>query len=486
MFDKLKSLSKDTLIYGTNTIIGRFLNFLFVPLYTNIFAPGEYGVVANIYAYVAILNVFFTIGLESGYFKFASTLEVGDSKENFTTPFLGIFVNSFFLAILLFTFAPNLTDIFQINPEKYYLLQYTAGILFFDAISIVPFAFLRLKHRPMLFSVLKVINISINVALNFILILGFHWGIESVFISNLVASVVTFILLIPIIVKELKITYNKRLISELLRFSLPYIPAGITSNIVQVINRPMMYALTKDASAVGVFQANYRLGIFMMLFVSMFEFAWRPFFLQTVQEDPLNAKKIFSRVLTIFVVVASVIFLVLSVFISDVAQIRLLGRGHLIGKAYWGGLNIVPVILFAYLLYGIYINMMVGIYVEKKTKYLPLITGAAAVINIGFNLLLIPKYGLMGAAVTTLLSYATMLIGIYMVTNKYYPIKYEYRNIFLIFLSLFVVYAAYLISLNIVALNHWYIKLIFIVIFIVSIFAMKIFNIKSIRNITAA
>lgn len=486
MIDKLKSLSKDTLIYGTNTIIGRFLNFLFVPLYTNIFAPGEYGIVANIYAYIAILNVFFTIGLESGYFKFASTLEVGDPKENFTTPFLGIFINSAILALLLSVFSNNLTDIFQINQEKAYLLKYTAAILFFDAVSIVPFAYLRLKHKPLKFSVLKVINISINVGLNFILILGFKWGIESVFISNLVASAATFLMLIPIIVKELKITFNKRLISELMRFSLPYIPAGITSNIVQVINRPMLYALTKDSTSVGVFQANYRMGIFMMLFVSMFEFAWRPFFLQTVQEDPVNAKKIFSKVLTVFLIAASMIFLVLSFFINDIAQIKLTGRGYLIGKAYWSGLNIVPVILFSYLIYGIYINMMAGIYIEKKTKYLPLITGIAAVINVGLNIVLIPPFGLMGAAVVTLISYFAMLAGIFIVTNKYYPVKYEYKKISMIFISLFVSYVVFLIIQNLQVLNHWYIKLIIIILFVVSIFAMKIINFQSLKNLRSA
>ncbi len=283
MFEKIKALSKDTLIYGTNTIIGRFINFLFVPLYTNMFAPGEFGIVANIYAYIAILNVFFTIGLESGYFRFAATLEVGNAKENFSHPFLGIFVNSFILSGILFLFSKNLSWLFQLREQQDYILKYTAVILFFDAISIVPFAYLRLVHRPVKFVTIKLINIGINVTLNFVLILGFRWGIESVFISNVVASVVTFILLSPIVLKNLSFKINKNLISELLKFSLPYIPAGISSNIIQVISRPMIYLITKDYSEVGIFQANYRLGIFMMLFVSMFEFAWRPFFYANFQ-----------------------------------------------------------------------------------------------------------------------------------------------------------------------------------------------------------
>ena len=163
MLDKLKSLSKDTLIYGTSTIVGRFLNFLLVPLYTNLFLPGEFGIVANVYAYIAILNVFFTIGLESGYFKFASTLEVGNKKQNFSHPFLGIYFNAFILSMVLFVFSKQFSTVFQISPARDILLKYTSIILFFDAIAIVPFAFLRLNHNPKKFALLKLLNIIINV-----------------------------------------------------------------------------------------------------------------------------------------------------------------------------------------------------------------------------------------------------------------------------------------------------------------------------------
>ena len=429
MLDKLKSLSKDTLIYGTSTIVGRFLNFLLVPLYTNLFLPGEFGIVANVYAYIAILNVFFTIGLESGYFKFASTLEVGNKKQNFSHPFLGIYFNAFILSMVLFVFSKQFSTVFQISPARDILLKYTSIILFFDAIAIVPFAFLRLNHNPKKFALLKLLNIIINVVSNVVLIVFFKFGIEAVFFSNIAASVVTFIFLIPLVIENLDVTFNKKLFSELVMFSLPYIPAGISSNIVQVINRPILTALTND-STVGIFQANYRLGIFMMLFVSMFEFAWRPFFLQHAKDS--EAKSIFAKVMTIFVVVAALIFITLSFFINDIATVKIPFRGNLIGKAYWGGLSIVPIILLAYLFYGMYINLMAGIYIEKKTKYLPLITGIAAIVNVVFNFLLIPVMGMNGAAYTTLFSYLTMLVGIFIFSQKYYKIDYEYIKILLV------------------------------------------------------
>lgn len=478
MLDKIKSLSKDTMIYGTSTIIGRFLNFLLVPVYTNIFLPGEFGIVANVYAYIAILNVFFSVGLESGYFKFASTVEVGTEKENFSHPFLGIFINSFILSAILYLFADQFTYLFQIDLSRAYLLRYTAAILFFDAIVLVPFGYLRLKHKPKKFAIIRVINISLNVAFNLILILGFKMGIESVFISNLIASAVTFFILSSVVIKNLTFSFNKALVKELLRFSLPYIPAGISSNIIQVINRPILTAMTDD-STVGVFQANYRLGIFMMLFVSMFEFAWRPFFLQNAREK--NAKEIFSKVMTLFILVASLIFLFLSFFIDNIAQMRIPFRGYLIGKAYWGGLNIVPVILLGYLFYGIYINLMAGIYIKKKTKYLPYITGIAAVINIIINFTLIPRLNMMASAIATLVSYMSMVIGIYIVSQKYYRIQYEFRKILFMFISLFISYSFYFITLNVY--NHWLFRLLSLLLFIILIFVFKIFDYKTVKKI---
>ncbi len=478
MLDKLKSLSKDTVIYGTSSIIARFLNFVFVPIYTNLFAPAEFGVVANLYAYIAILNVFFSIGLESGYFKFSSTLEVGSYKENFSHPFNGILINSLILSSVLFFLSEGLSPVFQIDITKNILLKYTALILFFDALSLVPFAYLRLSHKPKKFALIKVINIVINVILNLFFIVVLRLGIEYVFISNVISSFITFILLIPIIAKNYELSLNKKLISELLRFSLPYIPAGISSNIIQVINRPILTAMTNDAT-VGIFQANYRLGIFMMLFVSMFEFAWRPFFLQNVN-DP-NAKKLFAKVMTAFTLIASVIFLFLSVFIDVIVSIPLPGRGYLVGKSYWSGLNIVPLILLAYLFYGMYVNLMAGIYIEKKTKYLPYITGGAAVINVFVNILLIPKYGIMGAAIATLFSYFTMLLGIYYVSQKYYYIKYEYGKLFTLFLILIIHFSIYTYFYN--YFHYWIIKPIIFLSFLISVFVMKIVDLQTIKNL---
>ncbi|MBS1518405.1 MAG: polysaccharide biosynthesis C-terminal domain-containing protein [Bacteroidetes bacterium] len=480
MIEKIKSLSKDTLIYGTNTIVGRFLGFFLVPFYTNKFLPDEYGIITIIYSYIAILNVFFSIGLESGFMKFYSTLEVGSKKENFSNPYFIVLANSFFLSILIYIFSPELTRIFQVRADYAYLIEYSAVILFFDTIVLIPFAYLRLINKARSFAGIKIVNITLNVALNILLILYFKLGIEAVFISNLISSAVTFLMLFPVLKENLTFAFNKELVKELLRFSIPYIPAGIAANIVQIIDRPILKYLTDD-NTVGVYTANYKLGIFMMLIVSMFEFAWRPFFLNNAAEP--DAKKLFSKILTVFVAAASVVFIVLTVFIENIVKFDLPFNIHLIGKAYWSGLEIVPVILFAYLLYGMYINFMAGIYIEKKTKYLPLITGLGAIVNIISNFILIPHLSYMGAAVSTLASYFVMMAGIYVISQKFYKINYEFKKLASIFSALILITASYLIIEQNIKM-YWMLKSLFPAAFVLFIYFSGIFNRNLLKKIS--
>ncbi len=479
MREKIKSLSKDTLIYGTSTVIQRSLAFLLIPLYTNVFSPAGYGVISILFSYIAILNVFFSIGFESGYFKFASTLEVGDKKENFSLPFFSILINSTLLSAVLFIFPVQLSSLFQLSAANAPLLRYAALILFFDAAVLIPFAYLRLRRRARVFGALKVISITINVLLNLILILVLHWGIEAAFIANAVASGVTFLIFLPLIIKNLTFRFNKELYKELLKFSLPLIPAGIGANFVQVIDRPILRYLT-DEKTVGIYQANYRLGILMMLFVSIYEFAWRPFFLQTAKE--VNAKQIFSKIMTMFIFAMCFLFLVLSFYLENIVKIPLPVKGYLIGPDYWSGLNIIPIVLAGYLFYGIYVNLMVGIYVEKKTKYLPLITGIGAAVNIAANFLLIPKFGMTGAAYATLISYLAMTIAIYRTSSKFYKIDYEFSKIYLIFFVTGVTYAMYVFT-STTFLHNWYLKILFVILFFVLVFAFKIITLNDIRNL---
>lgn len=439
MLSQIKQLGKETAIYGISTIVGRFINFLLVPFYTNVLKPDQYGIVTTIYAYIAFLNVIYSYGMESAYLRFASSLEIGDKKGNFSTPFISIFLTSLIFSGLIHLFSNEIADIIGIPKKFSTCVRYSAWILFFDALCIIPLAYLRLEGKALIFSVVRTINIVVNVALNILLLLKFKLGIYGIFISGLAASAFTFVMLTPVILRNFSFSFLKNLYIELLKFGLPYIPSGLSAMIIQVIDRPILKALTDD-STVGIYQANYRLGIFMMLFVSMFDYAWRPFFLRNSNRP--DAKILFSKVLTYFVFFASFLFLLVSFFIEDFVRIKILDR-YIIHPDYWKGLGIVPIVLLGYLFNGIYVNLIVGIYIEKKTKYLPYITGLGAISNIIGNYALIPMFGMYGSAWATFISYLVMAVSLFVIVQRIYPIKYEYKKLILIGIATAVCFALF-------------------------------------------
>jgi O-antigen/teichoic acid export membrane protein len=351
-------------------------------------------------------------------------------------------INAAILSGIILALSGSITSLTGIKDGS--IVIYAAFILFFDALALVPFAYLRLNNKAKVFASIKIVNILVNVGLNLVLILVFKFGLVAVFISNLAASLITLLLLMPVILKNISFTFNSELFRELRKFSLPYLPAGLAAIIVQVIDKPIMQYLT-DVKTVGIYSANYKLGIFMMLIVSMFEYAWRPFFLNNAK-DP-GAKPLFAKVLTIFVGAASIMFIVLTFFIDNIVEIPLPYKGHIIGEKYWQGLIIVPTVLFSYIFLGIYTNLMAGIYIEKKTRYLPLISGLGAVLNIIVCFALIPVMGIMGGAIATLVSYISMAVYIYYIAQKFYPIQYELGKIasmlFINALALGVFYGTY-------------------------------------------
>ena len=217
---------------------------------------------------------------------------------------------------------------------------------------------------------------------------------------------------------------------RLLKFGLPYLPAGLASMIIQVVDRPIMEHLT-NLTTLGIYQANYKLGIFMMLFVNMFQYAWQPFFLQEAKSE--NAKELFAKVLTYFTIASSTMLVIVSLFIDNIVKFNFFGYS-LIGSAYWVGLDIVPVVLFAYLFNGLYVIFTAGIFIKEKSIYVPIITGAGALVNIFTNFILIPIMGIMGAALATLASYFVMAAGLYFVNQKIYKIAYENWKMIKIFL----------------------------------------------------
>lgn len=426
MFEKIKQLGADTTIYGISTVAGRFLTFILTPLYANILPPDELGVVATMYAYIAFLNVVFGYGMESAYFRYSASGELGNPRQQFSVPFISVVLTSVVFSLLIALNASGLADVGGVPEEFSSIVLFAAAILFLDAIVIVPFALLRMDRKAKKFATIRLTSIVVNVASNVLFLVVYDRGIEGIFISNIISSALTIALLLPTIASRFTTSWNTGLYRALLRFGLPYVPAGLATMVIQVVDRPILESLT-DLSTVGIYQANYRLGIFMMLIVSTFDFAWRPFFMSQASQD--DAKPLFARILTYYLFGMTTVFLVLSFFLEDVVKIPVFWGRSILPETYWGGLSIVPVVLFAYMFLGVSNTMVAGIYIEKKTGHLPAITFIGAFVNIATNYLLIPLWGILGAALATLFSYAAMTVAVYVLGQRIYPVRYEWSRV---------------------------------------------------------
>ena len=469
MIEKLKELTKDTAIYGISTVVGRFLTFLLVPFYTHVLDTGDYGISSNIYAYLAFISFIYIYGMDTAFQKYAANADEKEKNTLFSTPFIFVVFTGVIFSMILF-FARNAMNSLMDVTDKYnHLIYYMILIMFLDSIALTPFANLRLERKAKKFASIKIAYIFLQIALNFILIYKYRLGIEAIFISNLASSVLTVLMLIPEIKRHLVFVIDKETLKKMLRFGLPYLPASIGSIIVQVIDRPLVLAYT-NRETLGVYQANYKLGTLMMLIVAMFQFAWQPFLLTNAKEK--NAKEIFSKVLTLFLIGASTVWIFITLFVDNLVRLRMFGYTFF-GKDYQTGWEIVSVILLAYMFHGMYVNFTAGIYIEDKNKFLPFVTGAGALVNVVVNVLLIPVLGMMGAAIATLAAYMLMAGLIFILAQKYFHIEYEYIKVLKLLGLVLIACSAYYILFY----NQWlnlYSKLILLASFYILLFALKV------------
>ena len=423
MLRELKRLFKETAIYGLSTIVGRLLNVLLVPLYTHAMAPAEYGLVATVFSYIAFFNMLYNHGMDFAFMRFYKEPEDAEAgRVVFSTALASLTVWPLLVSVALHLLAAPLALAAGVPQALADVVKYAAWIMFFDTVALVPFAHLRMRQKAGAFAGIKVVNIALNLALNYVFLIRAGMGVRGVFLASLVTSVVTLVILAPIIMEQFRPRFDGPLYKELLRFALPIMPAGVASMMVQVIDRPILKALTNDYT-VGIYQANYRLAIFMQLVVNMFDAAWRPFFLQRAHKP--GAAEVFARVLSYFTAGAAFLCLAVSLLVPQIVALPL-GHGRtLIHPDYWGGLSLVPVVAVGYIFNGIYINMLAPVTLAKRSERVAYATALGALVNIGANLLWIPRWGMLGAAWATLAAYAAMAAALYLMGRKLFPIPYE-------------------------------------------------------------
>lgn len=438
----LRKLAGQSAIYGLSSIVGRFLNYLLVPLHTNIFKqPGEYGVVTELYAYISFLMIIYTYGMETSFFHF-SEKEKELKHKVFGTGMIALLVSTILFSGSIILFSDQLAEWLHYKKHPEYIV-WMALIIGFDTLTALPFARLRQQTRARRFAVLKLLNIMINIFFNifFFIILpvwykgdsGFTGsvarliyspsvGVGYVFIANLLASGVTLLLMIPEL-KFKKSDYDRQLLGKIVLYSFPLLIAGLAGMINETLDRIMVKFLSPEPGSamkqLGIYGACYKLSILMTLFIQAFRYAAEPFFFSQFKNE--DARKVYAMVMKYFVITCAIIFLAIMMYLDIIK--------YFIGKTYWAGLKVVPVLLIANMCLGIFFNLSMWYKLTGQTRYGAYFSVFGALITIAANLLLIPKMGYMGAAWATLICYASMMIASYVSGQRNYPVPYETKRI---------------------------------------------------------
>jgi O-antigen/teichoic acid export membrane protein len=425
MSDKILRLGRETLIYGTSTIAARLFNFFLVPVYTYCLTSADYGAAATVFAFMALLNIAYQYGMDQAYLRFAAENKESDA---FSTPFIAVCFSAVLLSAIIFVLSPWIAVALGLGARYAYLIKISTAVMALDSLNIVPFAKLRLQHRAWYFAGTRTLSIMVNVAGNIIALVYLKAGLSGIFIAGIFASLTSLILLLPVIARDFAPRFNKALFKEMFAFAWPFVPAGAASILVNVIDKPLLSHMAGLAN-VGIYQANFKIGIFMMLFVSMFDQAWRPFFIQHAKEA--GHKELFAKIFTLFAAGAGWVFAGLTMLMPALIQTPVFGK-YLIHPDYWGGLNIIPLVLAGYLFYGFYINFMLAPVLTKKTQVLMWVTLLGALASVAVNIILVPRVGITGAGWAIFISYIMMAGALFVFLQRHYPIAYEYKKLCLI------------------------------------------------------
>lgn len=432
IFVSVKRLFKHSMVYGMGHILNRLIIFLLIPLYTNTFPQDILGVYTLIFSYIAILTIVYSYGLDTAFFRFYILDDEKESRNRiFSTAFITIIITSVVFSWLIHLFRLPISaslfsaEIHQLNVNLPRLMTWSAAILFFDSLSLMPFLILRAEEKPGLFIFFKFLNVILNFACNMVLIVNLKMGIEGIFIANFISSAASLLLMLPICLHHFRFTFSWPTFKDLFAFGLPYLPSTLSVNLMDTIDKIILEKLD-SVQMVGLYGPSAKLGMFMALFITAFRFAWHPFFLATSKQA--NAKEVFKKVLTYLMLACSFVFLFFSLFIDDIVRLRI-GGFSLLGEEYWQGTVVVPIIFLAYIGYAFYLNFIIGIYLEKKTGYLPFITGAGILVNVVALYTLIPLFGMVGAAWARVFAYLVMAAALYFVSQRLYRVNYEWLRL---------------------------------------------------------
>ena len=419
----LKSLAKDTAIYGVSSIVGRFLNYLLVPIYT-ISMPastGGYGIITNMYAITALLLVLLTCGMETGFLRFANKGGEDPVKVYSTTLLTVGAISLSFLAVCLLFLEP-IAGVMGYEEHPWYLGMMLI-VIAMDAIQAIPFAYLRYKNRPIKFAALKMLFIFASIILNivyFVFMKGTNVG--AAFLINLICTSLVMLCLISEL-RGFRYTLDRDLMKRMFRYSFPILILGIAGILNQVVDKiifPFVYPDPVEADVqLGIYGATSKIAMIMAMFTQAFRFAYEPFVFGKSKEK--DNRQMYAQAMKFFIIFTLLAFLTV-MFYLDILR-------YVIGRDYWEGLKVVPIVMAAEMFMGVYFNLSFWYKLTDETKWGAYFSLTACTIVILMNVFLIPVYGYMACAWAGFTGYAVAMLLSYFVGQKKYPIAYDLKSI---------------------------------------------------------
>lgn len=435
----IKELFSQTVIYGFGLFINRFVSLLLIPLYTYYFLPDELGIFNVINSVWLVVGIFFVYGMDTSFIKFFATDKTIEEKTlTYSTTMILLLITSSIFSLIIYYFTSDINYLLKLDTsaDSILLLKLMCVVLLIDTLYRFPLLLLRAELQAKKYFIANLISVFVNISANFILIIYFKQGIVAIFYSYIISCIITLIVTLFLTKKYLKFQFSLEKAKRLVAFGNKFIYIGLFILFIDVSDRFFIKYLLNDAE-VGIYSANYKLASGMSLIIAGFRFAWTPYFLN-LTEHPDN-KSIISRVFTYYVFAGLTLLFIFVSFLPPIVKFKI-GNFSILNENYWEGLKILPFILSAYFFSGIFSNLYAAPFFSERTYIILLVTFFGFVVNFIFNLILIGKFGILGAAQSTLIAYFIMSVLLYVLSQRVYKIEYQWKKIFLITLFYFLAF----------------------------------------------
>ena len=437
MAKELKSLAKDTAIYGVSSILGKFLGWLLVPLYTyTLENQAEYGTVTNLYAWTALLLVMLTYGMETGFFRFANK-DLANSDKVYGNCLLSVGITSLLFIVLVVLFNQPIANLLNYGDHSEFIWMLGLSVAL-DAFASIPFAYLRFVKRPIAFASLKFVYILLNIVLNLFFLVACpwlmkvapgtvewfynpHYGVGYIFISNIIATTIQTVVLMKFVFLA-KFSFDYKLLKQIFRYSFPLLFLGIAGTANQNLDKilfPFMQLGEQGKADLGIYGAVSKIAMVIMMFTQAFRYAYEPFvFAKNKDKDSLS---MYANAMKYFIIISLFIFLGMVLYMDLIRFV--------IKNTYWSGLAVMPIILFSFIFQGVFFNLSIWYKLTDKNKYGAWFSTIGMIVILAGNILLVPTFSYWGSAWSAFVGYFTVMVISYFFGQKYMPVKYDFKTI---------------------------------------------------------